>query len=183
MFVIDRTVRHRFGSVADEAPRSRRPAGPLVTAPPLPAPGPARRRRDRAIRVAWTGDDRLRALTVAAGIILAAAPVMAVAGIPRVPLMWPFYRLGIVLPGCGLTRGVVALARGDVAEAWGWNPASVAVAALAPLVAARFVVGRWSGRWAHVEVRPRWWLIAIGLVAVGILWVNQQANADLLMQG
>jgi Protein of unknown function (DUF2752) len=34
---------------------------------------------------------------------------------------------GVPCPGCGITRGVVAILRGDFARAWRRNPASFAV--------------------------------------------------------
>lgn len=129
----------------------------------------------------WTRDDRLRWLTAATAVLTVAAPVMAVVGIPPLPIMWPLYRVGIVLPGCGLTRGVVALARGDVVGAWQWNPASLAVGALALAGLARSAIGVRRGRWLHIWVRPRWWLISAGTVAVAALWLRQYEHADLLM--
>lgn len=117
----------------------------------------------------------------AAVVIAAAAPAMALVGVPRVPLMWPFYRLGVVLPGCGLTRGVVALAAGDPVGAWRWNPAAFLVAALVPVAIIRFVVGVRTGRWLDVEVHLRWWLVTGAVAAIGALWMHQWANAAALM--
>lgn len=59
--------------------------------------------------------------------VVSDAAVFAVTGIPWVPVMWRLYRLGVVLPGCGLTRGGVAVARGDLAGACRWSPATALV--------------------------------------------------------
>lgn len=152
-----------------------------MSAPKSPVHAPDRARA--VIAYEWTADDRLRPATVAAALIVVAAPVMAVIGIPPVPIMWPLHGLGIVLPGCGLTRGVVALARGDVVGAWRWNPASLAAAAFAAAGVARLVVGARTGRWFHIRVRPRWWLIVPAGLAVGGLWLRQWAIAEVLMSG
>lgn len=137
--------------------------------------------RGAAVSVSVATEDRLRVWTVGSVVVVAAAAVFAVEGIPGVPLMWPLYRLGIVLPGCGLTRGVVAAARGDLAGAWTWNPASLLVVLTAAVGIARAGIGRVSGRWLSVRVAPRRWLIGLGLAAVAALWVNQWAHAALLM--
>lgn len=133
------------------------------------------------LRWYWSETDRWHPLTVGAGVVLAAAPIFALVGIPRLPLMWPLYELGIVLPGCGLTRGVVALARGDLAGAWRWNPASFVVVAAVAATLVRTAAGIASGRWLHALGRPRrWMIVAAGLLVVA-LWVRQQSNADLLI--
>lgn len=147
-----------------------------MTAPPSPVAAPG-----RTVTVALTSLDRLRPLTIGALVIAAAAPVFAAAGIPPVPLMWPLYRLGVVLPSCGLTRGVVALARGDLAAAMEWNPASPLAAVAAAIGLLRAAVGAATGRWLHVLVQPRWWLLVVATVAVALLWVNQWNHAGQLM--
>ena len=153
----------------------------IAAAPPRAPRG--RRQRDPVVSVSVATRDGLRAWTIGSFIVVAAAPVFAVIGIPPVPVMWPLYRLGVVLPGCGLTRGVVAVVRGDLAEAWRWNPASLLVVAAVAVGMARAGVGVATGRWLAVRVAPRWWLIALGVTAVGVLWVNQWANTERLMGG
>lgn len=135
----------------------------------------------RLLEVSHTAGDGLRPLTVASVGVAVAGPVFAVTGVPPIPLMWPLYRVGVVLPGCGLTRGLVALAGGDVAAAWRWNPASFLVALVVVLGLARAVGARASGRWVQVRVEWRWWLVALSAGAVGALWINQWSHAQVLM--
>lgn len=125
--------------------------------------------------------DAWRFLTVAGPSLLVAVAVMAVVGLPRVPVMAPLYAVGIVLPGCGLGRATVALARGDLALAWAYNPASFVVAAGLAALAVRTALGAGGGRWVHVHVRPNGPVMVALAIAVGALWVRQWLNADLLM--
>ena len=90
-------------------------------------------------------DDRGLALVLALGALSAAAlapflPWLA----PLVPGC-PFHALtGVPCPGCGTTRAALALARGDVPAAFGWNP----------LAAAAFLFGG-----AACLLAP-WWVVA-----------------------
>lgn len=144
---------------------------------------PSAARIGAGVAVSVASEDRLRTWNGGSAVVVTAAAVFAVTGIPAVPLMWPLYRLGIVLPGCGLTRGVVAAVRGDLAGAWAWNPASLLVVAAAAAGVARAGVGRMTGRWLSVRVAPRPWLIGLGLAALAMLWANQWAHAERLMGG
>ena len=137
----------------------------------------------RLVTVEWGGADQRKVLTRAAVLVVVAAPVMAVAGVPRLPLMWPLHQLDIVLPGCGLTRGVVALARGDLGEAWRWNPGSYVVLAVAGAALMRLGLGLGTGRWIDIRVRQhRTGLIVLAAV-VAALWLRQQGQAELLISG
>jgi hypothetical protein len=137
--------------------------------------------RVRAVTIEWTSHDGLRPLTASAAAIVLAAAVMARLGIPPLPIMWPMYQLGLVAPTCGLTRGVVALARTEFADAWRWNPASYPIGLSAVAVAIRFGIGVLTKRWLHLRLRPTWRLTTIAGVLLVTLWLRQQANADLLM--
>ena len=95
--------------------------------------------------------------------------------------MRPLHRLGVVLPGCGLTRGVVAAASGDLALAWRLNPASLLVVLAVAVGITRAGVGVAIECWLTVRVAPRRWLIVLGVTAVAMLWVNQWAHAERLM--
>lgn len=106
--------------------------------------------------------------------------LLAVFGVPPLPLHGPLHQFGVMSPTCGMTRAARALAGADVGLAWRYNPASFAVAAVGAALLARAVVGAWRGRWRTPTVRVgrRGW-IAIGAVTA-MLWINQQAHVDLL---
>lgn len=48
----------------------------------------------------------------------------------------PFHAVtGVPCPGCGMTRACVAVARGDLAAAWGFHPFALLVVPLAVVIA------------------------------------------------
>jgi hypothetical protein len=116
--------------------------------------------------------------------MLAAAAVLAVVGLPDVPMMWPMYRLGVVFPSCGLTRGIVAIFRGEFGLAWRFNPASFVAAVGALALAAQLLIGR-HARWTRRAVSPMERRIGVGgvVAAVVLLWIHQQVNADFVIHG
>lgn len=165
------------------------PAG--VNRPALPATGAWPRTHAgtlecpgsrRCAVIVWTEHDGVPLLTAAAVVVFVAGMVFAIVGIPPVPIMWPVHRLGIVLPGCGLTRGVVAIARGDFGAALRWNPASYAIVVLGAAALARAAIGITTRRWLHVRIGLPWWLVGVIAIAAALLWVNQWSNAALLME-
>jgi hypothetical protein len=132
--------------------------------------------------VGWSGVDRHPGLVwpVAGGLLVAA--VLAVTGPPPVDLHGPLHRwFGIMDPACGMTRGVIAVLRGQPGRAWAYNPASLLVVPGALGVLVRAAVGRLTGRWADVRFHPTrlLWLLA-GTVLL-LFWVSQQRHAALLL--
>jgi hypothetical protein len=78
-------------------------------------------------------------LALCAGTLLAALPlavrgrsqvVLPLIGIPLPELCMLRRTLGIECPGCGMTRCFIALAHGDFAAAWSYNPAGIWLFAL-----------------------------------------------------
>ena len=136
--------------------------------------------RSGVLRLGWAREDRYRPLAPLAASGLLVAGVLAMVGLPSVDVHGPLHYLGIMDPLCGMTRGTVAVLRGQLGRAFAYNPASPLLVAGATLVLGRWVVGRLTGRW--LEVRLHQGLVAwgVGVVAVLVLWVNQQAHAALL---
>lgn len=83
---------------------------------------------------------------------------------------------------CGMTRAVRLLSRGNFSRAAEYNPPSPLLAIFGILMVARLAAGRFTGRWVHFHVHrsAAARIVLIGLVAA--LWINQQANATLLMR-
>lgn len=104
-------------------------------------------------------------------------------GLPPVGLHTPLRYIGIVCPACGMTRAMRLLARGEISEALRYNPASPLVLAGGVALVARWAVGYLTGRW--IDGLVRWTPVSTVVVLVGIatLWVHQQTNAELLIDG
>lgn len=104
-------------------------------------------------------------------------------GLPPIDLHGPLHPLGIMDPLCGGTRSALALGGGDFALAWRYNP-------LVPLLwlgsmglFVRWCYGATTGRWIAAEITNRRRVIVLGAALLVALWVNQQANVELLMGG
>jgi hypothetical protein len=76
------------------------------------------------VRLRWARADRHPTLAPLAAAGLLAAGLLAVVGLPPVDLHRPLHHLGIMDPLCGMTRGTVALLRGQLGQAVAYNPAS-----------------------------------------------------------
>jgi len=109
------------------------------------------------------------------------AAALRLFGLPTVDLHAPPHYVGIMDPLCGMTRAVYALTHGAFSTAWRYNPGVFALAGFAVLMVARFVVGVTTGRWIEVTIASRRALVVIVTIVIALLWVNQQANSDLLM--
>lgn len=124
--------------------------------------------------------DPQRWLSIAAAVGLVLGALLAAFGMPPLDLHAPPHHWGIMDPFCGMTRGSAATMRGDLAEAWWYNPASPLVILGGILVVARWVVGRLKGVW----VCARWRFTRLSLTVVGLLAlaleINQQMHVDRL---
>lgn len=106
--------------------------------------------------------------------------LVAIGGLPF-DLPMPTHQFGWVEPTCGLTRGSTAIARGDLALAWRYNPASFIVIGFGLLGVCRSVAGMVTGRWVRVSCRPGTAGGVLVVLAVAALWAHQQANAQFVM--
>jgi hypothetical protein len=128
----------------------------------------------------WERADRHPApAPLAAGGLLAVG-VLAVVGLPPLDLHGPLHYLGIMDPLCGMTRGTVAVLRGQLGQAVAYNPASPLLLVGAVLAVGRWLVGRLTGRWLDATPRPTPITSAVAAIVVFALWVNQQTHATLL---
>lgn len=137
---------------------------------------PTRRRRvrvDDRDDMRWVTYLALGGLTVALGLAI-------IGGVPFDTPM-PTHSLRFVEPTCGLTRGSTAIARGNLELAWRYNPASFLVIGFGAFGILRLFVGRWTGLWLNVRIRPfgvGWIVLGGALIA---LWAHQQQNAEFIM--
>ena len=156
-------------------PSRRRPSALPVVRPRLPVVRPR-----LPVRLRWEREDRYPTLAPLAAAGLLAAAILVVVGLPPVDLHGPLHYLGIMDPLCGMTRGTVALLRGQLGRAWAYNPASPLLVAGALLALGRWLVGRLAGRWLDATLRRTPLTVGLTAALVLVLWVNQQAHAALL---
>lgn len=125
--------------------------------------------------------DAMQWVSYAAIVIAVVGIICAFLGRIPVDLPMPTHVIGMVSPTCGLTRGTVAIMRGDLALAFDYNPTSFAVL---PFTAAGLTRIAWAqmGRgWINVHLRmgkALWIACALAFVA---LWAYQQSNAAFIM--
>jgi len=125
--------------------------------------------------------DRMRWFTYfTVGGVVAAIVLAVIGGLPFDILM-PTHAFGWVEPTCGLTRGSTAIARGDFATAWHYNPVSFLVMAFGVLGVIRAILGFATHRWFNVEVGwSRAGLLVLAITIFG-LWAYQQTNAEFII--
>lgn len=107
--------------------------------------------------------------------------VLGLVGLPPIDIHGPLHYVGVMGPTCGMTRGVMWAARGDLLCAWQFNPASLLVIPTMAGLVARAVYRMISGRWLNVAIRWRPWLWVIPAVLLLLLSIRQQLNVELLL--
>jgi hypothetical protein len=127
------------------------------------------------------GADGHRVLTWLAPLGVVAGASLAVLGLPAADLHGPLHYLGLMDPLCGATRGVRLAFLGDLAGAWRYNPAAIPLAVGAVFMLARGLLGWVTGRWINAELRWTPTTRTLLVILIVALWVNQQANAPLLL--
>lgn len=144
-------------------------------------PSPQTTRRHPVLAFRWEGHDRHPTTT---RLILVGIPMtvlLAVVGLPPFDIHGPLHYLGVMGPTCGMTRGVMWTARGDLARAWQFNPASLLVVPTLIGLTGRAFYGRLTRRWLNLHVRWRPWLWLIPALLVLLLSIRQQLNIDFLL--
>ena len=133
------------------------------------------------IRLRWDQFDRYPAFTILAAVGVLVAVALAIFGLPPLNLHGPLHFFEVMGPTCGLTRGVMWTARGDLARAFAYNPASPLLVIGSLGAIARTIYGRSTGRWPSVILNMGPWPRVIAVILVVALTVRQQLNVDLLM--
>ena len=134
-------------------------------------------------RVRVAPEDQHAPLSHGALALVLATVSLRLFGLPPIDLHGPLHPLGVMDPLCGGTRAALAVGRGDLGLAWEYNPLVPVLALVVGASLARWCWGRATGRWITVNVDDRRALIILLGVLVVALWLNQQANAELLMSG
>lgn len=129
----------------------------------------------------WESYDRHPTVTRVVLIGIPLVALLSVVGLPPIDLHGPVHYLGIMGPTCGMTRGVMWTARGDLAQAWHFNPASLLVLPALVLLAGRALLGRLTNRWLNLSIRWRRWLWVSVIAPVLLLSIRQQLYADFLL--
>ncbi|MGH8870449.1 MAG: DUF2752 domain-containing protein [Acidimicrobiia bacterium] len=129
----------------------------------------------------WDSHDRHPTTTRLVLIGIPLAVILAIVGLPPVDIHGPLHYLGIMGPTCGMTRGVMWTARGDLARAWQFNPASILVLPTMVVLTGRMIYGRITSRWLNLHIRWRPWLWLIPAVVIVLLSIRQQLSVDFLL--
>lgn len=137
------------------------------------------RRRPAVLR--WGPHDRHPTNTRLALIGIPLVLLLAAVGLPPIDIHGPLHYLGVMGPTCGMTRGVMWTARGDLLRAWQFNPASLLVLPTMAGLTARVVYGRIAGRWLNLTIRWRPWLWIIPTALLLALSIRQQINIEFLL--
>lgn len=136
------------------------------------------------IRVSWGTFDGLQWVSIVGATGVGLAAVMAIFGLPPVDLHGPLHRMGIMDPLCGGTRAARLTARGDVLDAWRYNPLGILATISGGLAVLRLVVGIATRRWLNLRLtwtpRRARVAVAIAIVLIAALEIRQQGRSELL---
>ncbi len=144
-------------------------------------PSSLTRTRHPVLAVRWEGHDRHPTITRLVLIGIPFVALLAVFGLPPIDIHGPLHYLGIMGPTCGMTRGVMWTARGDLARAWQFNPASLLVLPTMIGLTGRAIYGKITSRWLNLHIRWRPWLWIIPALLILLLSVRQQLNVGFLL--
>ena len=132
------------------------------------------------LRLAWTDRNPYAELFVLVAGGTALAVVLAIVGLPPISIHGPQHFAGIMDPLCGMTRAVRYLARGDVANAWAYNPAVFILAGIAGWIVVASLCGVVLGRWPLLVTPGHRLARGLAVALVAVLWANQQLHASRL---
>ena len=112
---------------------------------------------------------------------IVSATTLGVVGLPDVGMHLFTHELGLMSPTCGATRAVTAAGVGDLGRSWMFNPLGTVLVIGAWGYVARELVGRTLGRWLNLSVQLSGAGSAVVFVTWALLWIRQQAHAELLL--
>ena len=110
---------------------------------------------------------------------LVAAAMSAIGAVGAGPTLCPIALVtGTACPGCGMTRAIVALLRGDLSSSWDAHPLAAVVVGQATLAAAWWAAARW-GRVAAPSAGRIAAAAAVTGVGLVVVWLVRVATATL----
>ena len=117
---------------------------------------------------------------------VAAAALMAIAGLPPVDIHGVLHHLRVMDPLCGATRSARLAAQGRFSTAWEYNPLGIAADFAALLLVLRAVAAGLTGKWLDVTLSwtpgRRRTVLGLGLAMLVALEIRQQLRVDLLVR-
>ena len=125
---------------------------------------------------AFTDREIYPALWITVGALLIAAALWLLAGKPTISVCWFYSNYHVYCPGCGCTRSLIALVRGDILYALYCNPAVPYTAGLILAYLVTQTVWRLRGRRGWVLQYAGWWfpglfmILAINCILRNVLW-------------
>lgn len=133
-------------------------------------------KKQRSNASAFTDREIYPALLITVAALLAAAMFWVLAGKPTISICWFYSRHHIYCPGCGCTRSLIALLRGEILHALYWNPAVPYTVGLILSYLVSQTVWRLRGRQGWVLRYDGWWFPVLFLILAGncilrnVLW-------------
>lgn len=91
------------------------------------------------------------------------------------PKCWFHWLTGLHCPGCGATRCVYALLRGDLAQALAYNPVFVLVLPFIAYSGGCTAYSSWTGKSVRIPNLPGWAAIVIAIL-MGIYWIARNID-------
>ena len=107
------------------------------------------------------------ALLITVAALLIAAALWFLLGRPTISACWFYSQHHIYCPGCGCTRSLIALVRGDILNALYYNPAVPFTVGLLLLYLTSQTVWRLRGRRGYVLHYGRCWFPALFVILAG----------------
>ncbi|MBE6961572.1 MAG: DUF2752 domain-containing protein [Ruminococcaceae bacterium] len=125
---------------------------------------------------AFTDHEMYPTLLITVAALIGAAAFWFFVGKPTISACWFYSSYHIYCPGCGCTRSLIALMRGDILHALYYNPAVPFTAGLILLYLASQTIWRLRDRRGWVLHYSSWWFSALFLILAGncvlrnVLW-------------
>ena len=118
-------------------------------------------------KVGFTDREMYPALWTTVVALLIAVAVWFFAGQPTISSCWIYNSWHIYCPGCGCTRSLIALFKGDVVRALYYNPAVPYTLGLILIYLVSQTIWRLRGRRGWVLHYQNWWFPTLWILLIG----------------